>query len=138
MADRPRRLLPWLHYPVVMTCAFVLFTWLRHIGAPLIVSTYVPVLLTAVIVMVLELAFPHRANWRPTTHEVRTDLEFMTVVQLAFPPLMGFLFTYALINPARELHRFHLRAAAGPGQHDELVHVLHGGEEARQGSVTLR
>ena len=52
----------------------------------------------------LELRFPHRPDWRPPVSEVRTDLGFMAVVQLAFPPLVGFVFTYALIAPARALH----------------------------------
>jgi sterol desaturase/sphingolipid hydroxylase (fatty acid hydroxylase superfamily) len=34
---------------------------------------------------------------------VKTDLAFMTVVQLALPPLAGFLFAHALIGPARAL-----------------------------------
>jgi sterol desaturase/sphingolipid hydroxylase (fatty acid hydroxylase superfamily) len=34
---------------------------------------------------------------------VKTDLLFMAVVQLAAPPLIGFVFTYALIGPARAL-----------------------------------
>ena len=61
-------------------------------------------LATAALVTALESAFPHRAEWRPPTGEVRTDLTFMVVVQLAFPPLMGFLFTYALIKPAAALN----------------------------------
>src|SRR5262249_28002649 len=36
--------------------------------------------------------------------EVTTDLTFMTVVQLAVPPLVSFLFAYALIGPARALN----------------------------------
>ena len=55
-------------------------------------------------VTLLELKFPHRAEWRPPVSEVKTDLGFMTIVQLAFPPLMGFVFTYALIEPARALN----------------------------------
>jgi len=94
---------PWLIYPGVMILAFVQFAWLQRQGASLIVSTYVPVLVTAALVTWLEAKFPHRLDWRPVTGEVRTDLTFMVVVQLAFPPLMGFLFTYALIAPARAL-----------------------------------
>ena len=41
-------------------------------------------------------------------------------------------------DTARQLHRFHLRAAARPRRHDQRVHVLHGGEEAREGPVALR
>ena len=73
-------------------------------GASLVVSTYVPVLLAAAMVTLLELKFPHRSEWRPPVSEVKTDLGFMTIVQLAFPPLMGFVFTYALIAPARALN----------------------------------
>jgi sterol desaturase/sphingolipid hydroxylase (fatty acid hydroxylase superfamily) len=104
MANRLRRLLPWLHYPVVVTATFALFAWLRAQGVSLVVSTYVPVLLAAGLVTLLELKFPHRSAWRPPLSEVRTDLTFMTVVQLAFPPLVGFVFTYALIGPARALN----------------------------------
>jgi ornithine lipid hydroxylase len=103
MASLLSRLVPWLHYPVVVTTTFGLFAWLQARGATLVVSTYVPVLLAAALVTLLELCFPHRAAWRPPASEVRTDLTFMTVVQLAFPPLIGFLFTYALVEPARRL-----------------------------------
>ena len=104
MSDRLNTTLSWLHYPVVVIGTFALFAWLQSRGASLLVSTYVPVILAAAVVTVLEFAFPHRAEWRPGASDVKTDLAFMTVVQLAFPPLMGFLFTYALINPTRALN----------------------------------
>ena len=62
---RPARLLPYLHYPAVVTTTFALFAWLQSRGASLIVSTYVPVLLAAAMVTLLELKFPHRSEWRP-------------------------------------------------------------------------
>jgi len=98
------RWLPYLHYPLVMTTTFAVFAFLRRSGLPLVVCTYVPVLLAAALVGVLELKLPHRPDWRPPVREVKTDLGFMAAVQLAFPPLVGFLFTYALIEPARALH----------------------------------
>jgi sterol desaturase/sphingolipid hydroxylase (fatty acid hydroxylase superfamily) len=104
MATGPARLLSFLHYPVVITATFGLFALMRAYGASLLASTYVPVLFAATVVTVLELNFPHRSEWRPPISEIRTDLGFMTVVQLAFPPLAGFVFTYALIAPARRLN----------------------------------
>ncbi len=98
------RLLPYLPYPAVMTMTFALFALLRGGGASLVTSTYLPVLLAAAMVTLLELKFPHRAEWRPPVSEIKTDLGFMTIVQLAFPPLMGFVFAYALIAPARALN----------------------------------
>ena len=88
MTDRLGRLLPWLLYPVVVAGAFGLAALLQVRGTSLIVSTYVPILLTAGVVALLELKFPHRTEWQPSAGEVRTDLVFMTIVQLAFPPMV--------------------------------------------------
>lgn len=71
---------------------------------PLVVSTYVPVLFVAAVVAWLERRLPNREEWRPDTREVGTDLAFMVVVQLACPPLVGFLFAYLLIGPARAMN----------------------------------
>ena len=98
-----KNLLPSWHYPVVIAGVFALFAALQAGGAPLVVSTYLPILVAAGVVAWLEARFPHRTEWLPGKSEVRTDLAFMTVVQLAFPPLAGFLFAYALIEPARAL-----------------------------------
>lgn len=103
MTRRLDTLCPWLPYPAVMTVVFVLFGWLQSLGASLIVSTYLPVLLAAALVTWLEIELPHRPAWRPPGGEVKTDLAFMTIVQLALPPLVGFLFVYLLIEPARAL-----------------------------------
>jgi len=98
------KLLPSIHYPATMVAAFAAFAALQAAGMPLIVSTYVPALSVAAAVTWLELRQPNRDTWRPSMREVRTDLIFMVVVQLALPPLVGFLFAYALVEPARSLN----------------------------------
>ena len=98
-----KRLLPWIHYPLVMIAVFAIFAWLQSQGASLLASTYVPVLIAAAAVTVLELAFPNRTAWKPPASEIRTDLVFMTIIQLALPPLVSFLFVYLLIQPVRGL-----------------------------------
>lgn len=98
------KLLPSIHYPAVMVATFALFGWLRALGMPLPVSTYIPVVFAALAVIGLELWLPHRTTWRPHAGEVRTDLTFMLVVQLAVPPMVGFFFAYVLIGPARALN----------------------------------
>jgi sterol desaturase/sphingolipid hydroxylase (fatty acid hydroxylase superfamily) len=103
MRRRLAQVVPWLHYPAVVVMAFGLFAAMRSGGASLATSTYIPIVAAAAAVTVLELAFPHRADWRPPASEVRTDLAFMTLVQLAFPPIVGFVFAYALIGPVRTL-----------------------------------
>jgi ornithine lipid hydroxylase len=91
------------HYPTVMIGTFGLFAALQSSGAPLPVSTYLPIVLAAGVVAWMEKRFPHRAEWVPSGKDVRTDLTFITVVQLAFPPFAAFLFAYLLIEPARAL-----------------------------------
>ncbi|HVH25190.1 MAG TPA: sterol desaturase family protein [Vicinamibacterales bacterium] len=103
MSLRARDVLPSWHYPTVITAAFALFAVLRWQDVPLIISTYVPIVLTAGVVTWLELSVPHRAEWQPDAGEVKTDLTFMVVVQLAWPPLAAFLLTYGLVEPARAL-----------------------------------
>jgi sterol desaturase/sphingolipid hydroxylase (fatty acid hydroxylase superfamily) len=104
VSQKANGVLPSWHYPAVIAAAFGLFAFLQFEGVSLILSMYIPVLLTAAVVTWLELRFPYRAEWRPPTSEVRTDLVFMTVVQLAFPPMVAFVFTYALVAPARALN----------------------------------
>jgi len=98
------RLRPWLIYPAVMATTFALFAVLQSIGAPLLVSTYLPGLIAAGIVTLLELAWPHRSDWRPLISEVKTDLGFMTIVQVALPPLVSLAFALMLVEPARALN----------------------------------
>ena len=106
--------LPWIPYPTVMLLGFVLFAVLLESGVPLIVSTYVPVLVTAALVTWLEWVFPYRLRWRPEPGEIKTDLSFMIVVQLLFPPLVG------SPSPTRSSSRLvsrlavHARVAARP------------------------
>jgi len=76
-------MLPWLPYPSVMVGVFALFAWFQAQGASLVLSTYVPVVLAAGAVTLCERLWPHRLDWRPPDGEVRTDLAFMAVVQMA-------------------------------------------------------
>lgn len=98
-----REFLPWLPYPLVMILGYALFALMQLNGVSLLLSTYAPILTTVAIVMVLETVMPQRATWRPNASEVGTDLIFMGIVQLAFPPMMGFLFAWSLVEPARVL-----------------------------------
>lgn len=93
----------WLIYPVVMAGTFALSASMRRLGMPLGASTYGPIVVAALAIAALERRWPHRRTWQPPGSEVRTDLEFMAIVQLAFPPVMGFFFTLALVEPARRL-----------------------------------
>ncbi|MFZ3088877.1 MAG: sterol desaturase family protein [Methylotenera sp.] len=98
-----KKLFFWLVYPVVMVSAFMLFVQLQSQGFSLQTGTYISIVTMAMLISLLELKFPYSAQWRPSVGDVRVDLIFMAVVQLALPPLIGFTFTYTLLEPARSL-----------------------------------
>jgi len=103
LTQRVNNLLSGVYYPAAMAGAFSLFTLLQSQGAVLIVSTYLPILVVAALMIWLEMKCPHRAEWRPDVGEIKIDLVFMAVVQGAFPPLVRFGFIYALVEPVRAL-----------------------------------
>lgn len=88
---------------MVVGLAFAQFVALRALGAPLALSTYVPIVVTALLVALMEVRYPSREAWRPSLEDLRTDFSFLVVVQLALPPLAGFFFTTLLLEPARAL-----------------------------------
>lgn len=93
----------YLIYPLTMAGAYALFAALRAAGAPLVAATYVPIIATAALVTACERRWPFRQAWVPPVREVRLDLAFMAVVQLALPPLVSLLLLMAVVEPARAL-----------------------------------
>jgi sterol desaturase/sphingolipid hydroxylase (fatty acid hydroxylase superfamily) len=98
-----RRAAPWIIYPTIMVSAYAMFAALQMAGVSLVLSTYIPILISAAAITTIERLIPFRDEWQPAKKEVFTDLTFMVVVQLALPPLVSLLFALALIEPARSL-----------------------------------
>lgn len=98
-----KRAAPSIIYPAIMVSAYAMFAGLQMAGVSLVLSTYIPILISAAVITTIERALPYRAEWQPPAGEVITDLTFMVVVQLALPPLVSLLFALALIEPARAL-----------------------------------
>jgi len=98
------RVAPWFLYPTTMTAAYGMFALMQAAGASLVLSTYVPILMTAAAVTALERVLPYRREWQPPASEVATDLTFMVVVQMALPPFVSMMFALALVEPARALN----------------------------------
>lgn len=96
-------LLRWLIYPLVMIGAFSLFAFLRLLGVPLTPTTYLTIVVGALAVAALERAVPYRTDWWPEPDEFKTDLGFIASVQVAFPPILSFVFANALVAPVRSL-----------------------------------
>lgn len=99
-----KKTIPWLIYPLVMSSVFCLFTWLRHLEIPLMISTYLSITAVATSITLLEFKFPYSALWRPNFSEIKIDLTFMALVQLVLPPIVGFTFSYILLEPVSALN----------------------------------
>lgn len=83
-------------YPALMIGCCALFLWLLHHDLSLKFSAYLPVVLGASAILILELAAPYRPSWRPSRDVVFHDSVFLIVVQIALPALI----TLALVEAA--------------------------------------
>jgi sterol desaturase/sphingolipid hydroxylase (fatty acid hydroxylase superfamily) len=100
MSGALARVAPYLWYPTLFAVAIAGFALLLERGAPLAAATYAPVFAVAVAILLLELRFPERADWRPTRADVAADAAFMAVVQIAVPRLLMLLAVFALADRA--------------------------------------
>ena len=75
------RALPYLWYPLLFAGAIAAFAAMLAAGMNLVLATYMPVLVTALVIVGLELQFPERLDWRPQRSDVVSDTAFMAFVQ---------------------------------------------------------
>jgi sterol desaturase/sphingolipid hydroxylase (fatty acid hydroxylase superfamily) len=95
------RVLPYVWYPLFLAAALAaFFTMLAHGAAPAI-AAYVPAIAVAISIVLLELRFHERDDWRPTRSDVMADAAFMGLVMVAFPRL---LMAFAVIALADVMH----------------------------------
>ena len=99
------KLLPSIHYPAAMAAAFSLFALLQTAGMPLVVRVRTcPCSSSRPSSRGSNVCCQTARNGVPRRVRLAPNLTFMVVVQLAWPPLVGFLFAYLLIGPARSLN----------------------------------
>lgn len=98
MTPKLVRFLPWLWYPLVIFTAIVMHLILSAVGISLIYSTYIPVLLAAVTVTLLEVYFPYRRAWKPKSSDIFNDAGFMVIVQVLLPQFLVYLFVISIID----------------------------------------
>jgi len=83
------RCMPWLAYPATLSLALLLHTCLSEAGRPLFVSAYIPVLIAALVVTLLEIYLPNEDCWKPGRFEVGQDALYMLVVQMLLPRVLA-------------------------------------------------
>ena len=82
------RILSYAWYPSFFVAAAIGFGAMLSAGHSLIVSTYLPVLVAAIGIVILEWFFPARLEWRPKRADVAADAAFMAFVQILLPRVL--------------------------------------------------
>jgi sterol desaturase/sphingolipid hydroxylase (fatty acid hydroxylase superfamily) len=72
-------------YPLVMIATLPLYFWLRHHDVAVQFAAYLPVMLGASAILLLEIYLPYRSAWVPRCCVVVQDALYLLVVQVALP-----------------------------------------------------
>jgi len=105
-----RDLLAWFWYPTLLATSIAGFSTMHAAGWPLAVTVYLPIVAVALAILLLERHAPARSDWRPRWQEVRADLAFIALVQVAVPRLLA---PVAVLLVAQSTHD----PARGPWPH---------------------
>ncbi|MEN3364697.1 MAG: hypothetical protein V7606_1971 [Burkholderiales bacterium] len=81
--------LPYLWYPFLLAAAVAAFGTMLSAGLPIALAVYAPIALVAITIIVLELRFPERTDWRPQRADVQADAAFMVFVQVVLPRVLA-------------------------------------------------
>ena len=96
------QVLPWTAYPLVIALAISLHLVMLEREIVLPVSTYIPVILGALAITLLEFFIPYRQQWRPSTGEVKNDILYMLLVQILLARLLAFAVALLLLRIAQD------------------------------------
>ncbi|MGZ3238442.1 MAG: GH3 family domain-containing protein [Burkholderiaceae bacterium] len=88
--------LPYVWYPLFFACAVSAFGIMHAAGMPLLVAVYIPIVLVASGIIVLESKFSENPDWRPTWADIKEDVAFMAIVQVAMPRILALLSILAI------------------------------------------
>lgn len=92
------KLVACLTYPVVIFSALLSHSLLLHNGVTMQVATYMPVLLGALVITLLERTNPHHREWLPNRHDVQSDATYMVLVQILLPRFLGFFVAITVLE----------------------------------------
>jgi len=84
------QIVAWVCYPFIIICAVIFHLLAINNGLNLIVATYVPVTVTALLIIYLEYSNPYRGPWQPSRQEIAIDGIYMVLIQILLPRLLGF------------------------------------------------
>lgn len=88
----------YLIYPAVVSLTVGLYAFSISHGGSLPLSAFGSVVLGAMLIAVFEQFIPYQLKWRPRYRDVKDDLLYTALIQIAIPRLLGFLLVLLLAN----------------------------------------
>ena len=85
-------------YPAVLILGISLHVFLQQQGLSLQVATYLPVVIGAVLISILEWLFPSRQTWWVDKREIAQDAIFMALIQGILPQVLAFTVALTLLD----------------------------------------
>lgn len=121
MNDKQTNLLSRMIYPVLMGATMTGHLVMMTGEFGVLLSTYVPLIVVATCISLLETLVPERRDWTPGLKTVMNDTIFMVIVQMVVPKLLGYL---ALLMAARLAQSQGVTASLWPHHWPVLVQAL--------------
>ena len=95
---RSQTVLIWIAFPGTMILAFILLNSMTEIGVPTEAGPYLPIVVVAGVVTLLERVIPYRRSWLPRRNDVGNDALFFTTVQMLLPFGLFWFFSVTLLR----------------------------------------
>lgn len=94
-----RKIITWTVYPGVMAFSLALYYGLIHYGLSLPLSSFIAAIIGGLgLITLFEIILPYRKEWLPNRNEIKTDLVFMLLIQLALPHLLTIFTVVYLVS----------------------------------------
>ena len=85
-------------YPATMAIAMSVLLVLKAVGLHVTLASYAAGAAGAILVTWHEAKLPYRTQWRPPSHEFRTDAYFLVLFHMTMPYLLGLAVTFWLVD----------------------------------------
>jgi len=90
MSSGIRNILTWTVYPGVMAVSLGIYYGLAHYGVSLLLSSFIAAIIGGLgLITLFEIVLPYRKEWLPNRNEIKGDLVFMLLIQVALPKLLA-------------------------------------------------
>jgi len=109
MNGKLRNILTWTVYPGVMAISVALYYGLIHFGLSLSISSFIAAIIGGLgLITLFEIILPYRKEWLPNRSEIKNDLVFMLLIQVALPKFLT-IFTVVYLISFVKAHGIDLR-----------------------------